>query len=239
RKSLEFCDISLKLNGVVHGAHKAVLAATSPYFRSMFRSKMKEQTSSLVDLSQSLVLDRDDSFKTILDFLYTGDIEITTLNADDMLRIADFFLLEDVKHYCQEFFLVHGNLNLKNCMYLSALADHHNMPEVAEASLKMVHSRFHDHLIHSDQILELPEDILAKFLRDPEAVQFAKPVHILRAVLKWLKHSFFERKSCLQQIFACIHFNISSLSDLDLKSIVDQEPLLSDEEICCKLSCSD
>jgi hypothetical protein len=239
RKTLEFCDISLKLNGASYGAHKAVLAATSPYFRSMFRSKMKEQMSSTVDLSQSLVLDRDDSFKLILDFLYTGDIEITTMNADDVMRIADFFILDDVKHYCQEFYLVHGNLNLKNCMYLSALADHHSMPDLAEAALKMVRSRFHDHLLHSDQILELPEDIFAKFLHDRETIQFAKPGQIVRAILRWLRHSYLDRRSCLPRIFACIHFNISCLSDSDIKTVSDQEPLLTDEELCYKLKCTD
>jgi len=66
RKSGEFCDVVLRVNRKTYSGHRAILAASSPYFRSMFSSGMKELASREVDLSKSLQLDNDDSFKNVI-----------------------------------------------------------------------------------------------------------------------------------------------------------------------------
>ena len=38
----ELCDVTIKIGGRVFHAHKAILAATSDYFRAMFTSGFKE-----------------------------------------------------------------------------------------------------------------------------------------------------------------------------------------------------
>ena len=59
--------LTLRINGRKYFAHKAVLSANSPYFRSMFTSQMKETSSSEVDLTQSMQTDNDSAFRQILE----------------------------------------------------------------------------------------------------------------------------------------------------------------------------
>lgn len=177
RRSGEFCDVALRLGSRSYHAHRAVLAAASPYFRSMFTTSMCEQRQYEIDLTKSLPsLDppaADDSFRRVVDFMYCGDIEINVNNVVDVLRIADFLLFEDVKDYCRQFFVAHGNLNLSNCLWVSVLAEHHSLVDVGEVARAMVWARFHDSLVfRDDDVLDTPGPVLAGLLADPNTVRF-------------------------------------------------------------------
>ncbi|ESO87706.1 hypothetical protein LOTGIDRAFT_127223, partial [Lottia gigantea] len=105
RETGELCDVSIKLNGQTYQAHKAILALWSPYFLSMFTCDMREKVAGDVDLSESMLLDSDSVFSSVLDYMYTGSINISTGNIEDIVRISDFLLLDDVKDYCKQFYL--------------------------------------------------------------------------------------------------------------------------------------
>ena len=204
RKTGEFCDVTLRVGLRCYHAHRAVLAAASPYFRSMFSALMKEQTSQEIDLSQSLPLESDESFKRVLDFMYCGDIEINIDNVEDVLRIADFLLFEDVKEYCHQFFLAHGNLNLSNCLWVSVLAEHHNLAQVALVASAMVRCRFHDYFVHSEEILDLPAQIFARLLADVEIVRFATDENVVRSLIRWASHDLPSRQMHLRWLMESV-----------------------------------
>ena len=229
----EFCDVILLLNGRCFFAHKAILASRSPYFRSMFTSHMKEQSSAEIDLTESLLLENDASFRNILDFMYSGDIEINVENAEDMLRIADFLLLEDVNEYCRQFFLQHGNLNLSNCLCLSVLAEHHNMTDVAKVAKQMVRARFHDYLIDSEELLDLPESVFVTLLRDPETTQFTSSDSLVRGIVRWTRHDMNERQMSLVSLLSFIR--LQSLSRESARLLLTQPAIQLDADLSPKL----
>lgn len=219
RKTGEFCDVMLRISNQVFYAHKAVLAAASPYFRTMFTARMKEQDSAEVDLTKSLQLDNDDSFRLVLDFMYSGDIEINVDNSEDILRIADFLLFEDVKEYCRQFFLVHGNLNLSNCLWISILSEHHNLKEVADVSRMMVGARFHDYFVHSEEILDLPEAIFSRLLKDRSMVRFTSSESLVLSIFRWIQHDSASRHQSLCRLMSCV---VSDLSTDDCSRLLLQ-----------------
>ena len=147
----------------------------------------------------------------VLDFMYCGDIEINIDNAEDILRIADFLLFEDIKDYCRQFFLIHGNLNLTNCLWISVLSEHHNLVEVADVAKTMVKCRFHDYFIHGEEILDLPESIFLRLLRDAEVVQFTGTDSLVRGMLRWIRHDLVSRQQHLRRLLSCVA--MQSISD--------------------------
>ena len=204
RKTGEFCDVLLRVGTKCYYAHKAVLAAASPYFRSMFSTCMKEKASDEIDLTQSLQLDTEDSFKRVLDFMYCGDIEINIDNIEDVLRIADFLLFEDVKDYCRQFFVVHGNLNLSNCLWVSILTEHHSLADVADLARAMVRCRFHDSLIYGDEILDAPAPILAQCFADTDIMRFVSVDSLVRVLLRWVRHDMASRQLQLKWLLESV-----------------------------------
>ena len=229
----ELCDVKLRLNGRDYFAHRAVLSANSAYFKSMFTSQMREQTSFEIDITQSMQVDNDNAFKQILDFMYCGDLEISVENAEDLLRIADFLLLEDIKEYCRQFYLQNGNLNLSNCVSLSFMADHHNLFEVAQVSRNMVKARFHDYLVYSDYMLDLPASCLLKLLRDKEVTKFASGDSLAHLVIRWVRHIRPERESFLMELLSCVQ--LQTLSQDVIKLLLHEDEVNGDSVMVARL----
>jgi len=195
---------------------------------------MKEQDSAEVDLSQSVLIDADDSFKRVLDFMYCGDIEINVDNVEDVLRIADFLLFDDIKDYCRQFFLAHGNLTLSNCLWVSVLAEHHSLHDVADVARAMVQSRFHDYfVISADELVDLPAPVLADLFADADVMRFVSADHLIGALLRWVRHDQASRQVQLHWLLELVAgqqsemtgllSDASSASDLvkQLSSVVD------------------
>lgn len=204
RETGELCDVELKLNGRIYFAHRAILSLWSPYFYSMFTCNMREKDTNLIDLSESLMIENDEVFEQMLNYMYTGALTLSTYNVDDIVRISDFLLMDDVKDYCNQFYLDLGNLDLSNCLRLKYLCENHNLPVVANACQAMIQARFHDHLIFHDEIIELPGSYLFQLLEDPLVVRHCKYNQLKTLVQKWIEGDKDSRLKFSADLKACI-----------------------------------
>ena len=62
---------------------KVILVSSSPYFYTMFLSDFGERDKSRVELKGLDV----DSFEVIMKFIYTGQLEISTENAQSLIMV--------------------------------------------------------------------------------------------------------------------------------------------------------
>lgn len=93
-------DITITASdGVGIAAHRAVLAARSPVFRSMFSHDLKEKSLSTVDISDMSF----DACTAFLNYVY-GDFQAEEFLAHrlDLLRAADKYDMADLKEACHE-----------------------------------------------------------------------------------------------------------------------------------------
>ena len=90
RKGNELCDIVIRMGGRAFRAHKAVLAASSSYFRAMFTSGFREST------QEEITIDgKPEIFDVMLDYAYTGVLKITGKIAYDVLEMACYMQFTD------------------------------------------------------------------------------------------------------------------------------------------------
>lgn len=75
RENSSFCDVDIIAGSIVLSAHRAVLSASSAYFEAMFRPELglSERTQKSVTLHSI----SPEILKMLIDFIYTGRIEIT------------------------------------------------------------------------------------------------------------------------------------------------------------------
>ena len=237
RESGQLCDIVLKVNGKRFSAHKSILALWSPYFHSMFTCEMVEKTSSEIDLSESLVLDDPEKFGVVLDYLYTGALTITVSNVEDILRISDFLLLDEVKDFCKQFYLDLGNLDLSNCLKIRYLAENHNLLEVAEACQNIIESRFHDYLIFHDEILDLQPEYFFHLLESPCTVHSAVYNDLKKLIQRWVDHDRANREMYQKDLFSNIKLNLyESCEVTSVLSVNDIKPKLPGKRMQSSLS---
>ncbi|ELU10852.1 hypothetical protein CAPTEDRAFT_73742, partial [Capitella teleta] len=112
----EFVDITLVFGKQRIACHKVILAGMCDYFRRMFLTNMLERG------SQEVVLN-DISASTgvlLVEYLYSGNIDITQLNAQDLLAASEMLLLGALKKKVEDFLLSHTDS--VNCISIINLA---------------------------------------------------------------------------------------------------------------------
>ena len=77
RKDNTLCDVTLQIEGQNFSAHRCVLSAASPYFRSLFTSGFKENKDSTIVLQDT----KPAVLSEALRFTYTGEALVNATNA--------------------------------------------------------------------------------------------------------------------------------------------------------------
>lgn len=96
QKQNQLCDITINVSGTSFHAHKAVLAASSPYFMAMFTSGFKESNESEISVDAN-----PEIFKYLLEFAYSGKMTCKLETAADLLEMTNFMQFTDAFEYCK------------------------------------------------------------------------------------------------------------------------------------------
>ncbi|KAL9972192.1 hypothetical protein ACROYT_G018451 [Oculina patagonica] len=99
RRNEQFCDVILEVGSASADdqarlkAHRIVLCAASPFFYNALNSDMKEKKEGLIRLEET----NKAVMEEVLEYLYTGHVDINEHNAFDLLQIADFLVVPGLK----------------------------------------------------------------------------------------------------------------------------------------------
>ena len=95
RRNQSFCDVKVVVKDRELTAHKAVLAAASPFFLSLLTSDMRESKEHLIriELEEATASLMED----VLQFVYTGNVSVAEENAHNLMATADYLLLPGLK----------------------------------------------------------------------------------------------------------------------------------------------
>ena len=85
RKDGILCDVTITVGGRKIHAHKNVLAATCPYFETMFTGDFSEFHQSEVTIREV----DEEAMETLIDFCYTSSIEVDWSNVRPLIETAD------------------------------------------------------------------------------------------------------------------------------------------------------
>ncbi|XP_030637777.1 nucleus accumbens associated 1, BEN and BTB (POZ) domain containing a [Chanos chanos] len=96
-----YCDVSVVVKGHAFKAHRAVLAASSSYFRDLFNSSSGSK-SPVVELPPAV---QPQSFQQILSFCYTGRLSMNVGDQFLLMYTAGFLQIQQIMEKGTEFFL--------------------------------------------------------------------------------------------------------------------------------------
>ena len=100
REQNQLFDITLKIGGRAFPAHKAVLAATSGYFRAMFTSGFKERNQSEIEIE----FRNPNAFEILLEFAYTGRVSVTKVKSHmcDVFEMSLYMDFTEFTYVCTD-----------------------------------------------------------------------------------------------------------------------------------------
>ncbi len=197
QKSGNFTDVTLVAGDAEVSAHKSVLAACSPYFYAMFTG-FEESRRDRVTLSQ---IDPD-ALATLVDYVYTGQVDVTEENVQMLLTVANILQLDDVRDGCCEF--LQSQLHPTNCLGIKAFANLHGCVELHAQAVNFIECRFAE-VLDCDEFVQLNHEQVIELIRS-DGINVSSEEKVYESVLAWAEHDPETRRKHLSDVMAHVRF---------------------------------
>uniref|UniRef100_A0A8C5SXN0 Zinc finger and BTB domain containing 10 n=1 Tax=Laticauda laticaudata TaxID=8630 RepID=A0A8C5SXN0_LATLA len=112
RKKGILCDVNIVVSGRVFRAHKNILVAGSRFFKTLYCFTNKENRNQTTVTYLDVVAVQ--GFSVILDFLYSGNLVLTSQNAIEVMSVASYLQMTEVVQSCRNFIKDALNISIKS-----------------------------------------------------------------------------------------------------------------------------
>ncbi|XP_045060192.2 actin-binding protein IPP isoform X2 [Desmodus rotundus] len=198
RNGQHFCDVQLQVGKETFKVHRLVLAASSPYFAALFTGGMKESSK---DVVQILGIEAG-IFRILLDFIYTGIVNISVNNVQELIVAADMLQLTEVVNLCCEF--LKGQIDPLNCIGIFQFSEQIACHDLLEFTENYIHVHFLE-VQSGEEFLALTKDQLIKILRSEE-LSIEDEYQVFLAAMQWILKDLGKRKKYLVEVLDPIRF---------------------------------
>ncbi|KAJ5075909.1 hypothetical protein M0811_06771 [Anaeramoeba ignava] len=131
-------EIICEQNKTSFKTHKSILSSRSQYFKSLLKSKMKEyQENKLIlkDVSNSIL-------SSILNYFYSGKIEINSENVIEILIFSSKYLIDELIETCSKF--IKKNFKFEIAVGVLKLSESIKLNELLDFSYQFILDRFEE-----------------------------------------------------------------------------------------------
>lgn len=208
-------------------AHKFIFAILSPEFENLFyllESDMKEII--LPDTSPEI-------FQEFFDFIYTGELELTLENVEEIMKIAKIYSINSLSKTCENF--LEEKLEKSNVLKFLDLSLIYELLKLEKNCFEIIEE-------YSTEIIESPEFLTISKNSMEKIVMFemlsCKEIKVFEAVDKWSKHecernqlpvNSINKRKVVGDIILKIRFGVMSLTEFSTCSDVNTP--LTDKEM--------
>lgn len=219
-----FTDTILCLGQEEFPCHKNILSASSPYFDAMFTNDLRENVEKRIFFDEISPW----TFKRIIDYVYTGRLEISTDNAQEMLATACMFQYPAIVDACCKFLT--RQLHPANCLNIQLFAQMHSCKELEDNATKYALENFSS-LVQFDEFLNVSLEKLLWFVSS-DLIEIRNEETVYNAVMRWIKYDIEDRKKYLLQLLQEVRLPVININNL---RSMEQESLILDNDECMEL----
>ena len=216
RHSRILCDVNLMVDGEEFPAHKGVLAANSNFFLAMFTAEMLEKDKTTAKVTSVSAA----AMESLLEFMYTGQIQIHFENVFELLEASNFLFVERVKKACCQF--LESIVDMENCFTIHSIADAFSCDGLSDAITQYINQRFTE-LAKSEKFLKLGKDDIIKFLSSDD-IQIENEENLLEIMVNWINYDLEPRKGCISELLNIIRLPFIHPSNIQVKLDQLNEP---------------
>ena len=198
-------------------AHSCVLVACSDYFRTLLTGNFKDCKGREYSLPNA----PHKAAEKVVGFMYTGAIEVSMSDVEDILSLADYFCMDILKEYCTTF--LRASVTEENCLYVKMLADKFSLEDVIRDTIHFISPRIAG-LLQAPESLELPLNFVIQLLKDPK-FNYIREQEIFEFIIRWIKADATARRKHFSKLFLCVE--MSYLPKSYLGSDVIQESVVT------------
>lgn len=247
REREKYCDVVLHVQGKAFYAHRTILAASSPYFDSIFQTRSvhggsKSKVTPAATLSgaakhwarcnkygqgicESLVISCPDQevFLSFLNYMYTGQIQIDKSNVGELMRLSNHFLMNKLKTYCAQY--LERFIECENCLQMKEVGEKFNVQSLIKAATHYVQSHLGE-VINHEVMMDLSSKQVEAFVTE-KAWSIPQDVAV-KFMSRWVFHDQTNRERDFKQLL--LNMEWTTMDHNVIMEFIDQEPLFGTSE---------
>ena len=226
RRNEHFCDVILEVDSgdgqARLKAHRIVLCAASPFFYNALNSDMKEKKEGVIRLHETSKAVMEE----VLEFVYTGRVDVTQHNAFDLLEMADFLVIPSLKALSSKF--ISQTLSLSNCLGAYYSAERYHCPELQKEARDFASANFMI-LTESEDFLSLNIEQVEEWISSDE-IKVKEEEDVFRVIVKWMERNDSKEDERFFELFR--HVRILYLSRNFVFNVISHHSLVKKSELC-------
>ncbi|KAF4111646.1 hypothetical protein G5714_008677 [Onychostoma macrolepis] len=201
------CDVIIQTDcGDRFPAHRVILAAGADYFRALLCGRLRESGEGVVLLRgvQSWVL------RDLLDFIYSGRLNLSCRNVWDLTEAASQFQLQGALALCLNF--LQDNMDETSCLDILALAEAYSLEDLGRRTEDYVLAHF-QRVADGEKFKDLPCVQLQRLL-ERDALNADSELAVFRAVVNWVEDDKDRRLPHLSRLMQSVRFALMRPEEL-------------------------
>ena len=220
-------DVTLVVeDGKEFKAHRRVLSKASPFFDKLLKSDMRESNEGIVRLEMLTEL----CLRDILEFIYTGNVQISTEdNAQELIAMADYLVLPHLKTVATKVLV--QKLNVSDAVSTHYFAERYQCKELISATTNFILANFTT-VTKTEEFLNLPSKEIKMWISSDE-IDVSAEEDVFKIILTWIDREISERKKHFAELFREVR--LVYVSRDFLQSDIVTNDLVNDNEGCMDL----
>jgi len=176
-------DVQLEVGGKIFHCHKLILAMKSPYFEQKLYPSSPSSSSAAAAADNQKIYDISaDAFDKVLQFMYTGETELSDENVELILKAADLMQLTELTQFCVDYLT--DRVTPDTCTYYWKVAEQMNHNTLALAC-KHMHMNEFGRIGSFSLVSSLSEKMMRELLEEDKLVVESE-VDVCETMIKWL-----------------------------------------------------
>ena len=214
RKQGHLCDITLITKDDQEiKAHRNILSAASPFFCKLLQSDMKENREGIVRFEEI----SGSAMEDVLEFIYTGTVEVTEENAEELVVTTNYLLVPNLKTISGRF--IQQQMCELNCISTFYFAEKYDCEELLNDSKSFIHANFAS-VADMNEFLSLEAKEVERWISSDEIVVETE-ADVFQIAQKWVEHNKSERKAVFEELLR--HVRLVFVSRDYLLNVVTNE----------------
>ena len=225
RNNDSFCDVTIAVKDKEFKAHRAVLAAASPFFLTLLTSNMKESNEQLikVELEEATESVMEDALK----YLYTGNVTVVEGRAHNLIATANFLLLPGLKTMAAN--VLKETVTTENCVFNYYFAEKYECVELKDKCRDVINANF-SVVMETEDFLKLDQKQVMEWVSSDDVI-VKEEENIFKGIVKWVSHNKSEREGDFPELLHQVRLPFLS-HDFLLDELVKDELITKNPVFC-------
>ncbi|XP_056420297.1 kelch-like protein 29 isoform X3 [Hyla sarda] len=226
RRSKEFTDLKIIVEGKEFEVHQNILASCSLYFKDLIKRSSKEQAKNGEKLELAMNNINAEVLELLLEFVYTGSLIIDSANAKILLEAASKFQFHTFCKVCVSF--LEKQLTANNCLGILAMAEAMQCVELYNMAKAYALQNFPE-VANQEEILNISREDFVSYISNDSLNTKAEEL-VYETVIRWIKKDPTSRAQHSAELLAVVR--LPFIHPSYLLNIVDNEELIKSSEAC-------